>query len=189
MDMNSEPFLMPVEDVFSRPVRGMFVTGLIERGTIRPGDAVEIAGFGWTEACEVTAVEGWPGEMLDAGEAGQNVAVWLRGLRPEDVRQGQVVAVPGTVTQHAEFEAEAHLFSEEEGGHADPLAAESKRGAQFHFRTTDVTGRVPTLVYEDARALMHVRLAEPVPMAEGLRFAIRERGRAVGSGVVTRVLD
>ncbi|MFI1253853.1 hypothetical protein ACH4U6_08640 [Streptomyces netropsis] len=128
-------------------------------------------------------------EVLDEAGAGENVAVWLRGLRPEGIRRGQVVAVPGTVTQHAEFEAEAHILSEEEGGRADTLAAEGKRRAQFYFRTTDVTGHVHTLLQDGTGALMAVRLAEPVPMAEGLRFSLRERGKAVGAGVVTKVLD
>ncbi|WP_370418923.1 EF-Tu/IF-2/RF-3 family GTPase [Streptomyces sp. QH1-20] len=185
---------MPVEDVFDRPGRRgrFFCTGRIERGAIRPGDTVEVIGFGRTAAGEVTALER-PGEVL--GEAGtragpgENVAVWLRGLRAEDVQRGHVVAAPGTVTQHAEFEAEAHILSEEEGGRADTLAPEGKREAQFSFRATVVTGRVHTLLADGTDALMAVQLAERVPMAVGQRFAIRERGRAVGSGVVTKALD
>ncbi|SPE49480.1 Elongation factor Tu [Streptomyces netropsis] len=179
---------MPVEDVFSQRWRGAFFTGRIERGTVRPGDDVEIVGFGRTGSGEVTAVESF-GKALDEAVAGENVAVWLRGLRPEDIQRGQVVAAPGTVTQHAGFEAEAHILSEDEGGRGDTLAAHGKREAQFYFRTTDVTGRVHTLLRDGTDALMAVHLAEPVPLAVGQGFAIRERGKGVGSGVVTKVLD
>ncbi|MEW2575401.1 EF-Tu/IF-2/RF-3 family GTPase [Streptomyces syringium] len=179
---------MPVGDVFSHGWRGAFFTGRIERGTVRPGDDVEIVGFGRAGSGEVTAVESF-GEGLSEAAAGDNVAVWLRGLRPEDIQRGQVVAAPGTVTQHAAFEAQAHILSEEEGGRADTLAAYGKREAQFYFRTTDVTGRVHALLQDGTDALMAVRLAGPVPMAVGQRFAIRERGKGVGSGVVTMVLD
>ncbi|MFD7235370.1 EF-Tu/IF-2/RF-3 family GTPase [Streptomyces syringium] len=187
---------MSVEDVFDRPGRlgRFFFTGRIERGTVRPGDAVEVVGLGRTAVGEVTALERPGGVLGEAGAGaaagpGENVAVWLRGLRAEDVQRGQVVAAPGTVTQHAEFEAEAHILSEDQGGRADALAVEGKREARFYFRATVVTGRVHTLLKDGTDALMAVRLVERVPMAVGQRFAIRERGSAIGSGVVTKVLD
>jgi len=186
-----KPFLMAIEDIFSIEGRGTVATGRIERGTVRVGDEVEIVGFS-TEPRRtvVTGVEMF-NKTLEVGQAGDNVGCLLRGIRKEDVERGQVLAKPGSITPHTTFEAEVYVLSKEEGGRHTPFFSGYR--PQFYFRTTDVTGTVNLLggvemCMPGDNVPLSVELISPVAMDEGLRFAIREGGRTVGSGVVTKVI-
>jgi len=186
-----KPFLMPVEDVFSISGRGTVATGRIERGKVTVGEEVEIVGIKDTEKTTVTGVEMFR-KLLDAGEAGDNVGCLLRGTKREDIERGQVLAKPGSITPHTKFMAEAYILKKEEGGRHTPFFNGYR--PQFYFRTTDVTG-VCTLP-EGTEMIMpgdtvtaSVELITPIAMDEGLRFAIREGGRTVGAGVVTKIQE
>ena len=187
-----KPFLMPIEDVFSIKGRGTVVTGRIERGKIKLNDEVEIVGLGnETKKTTVTGIEMFHKQHEEA-EAGMNVGLLLRGIDKDEVERGQVVAAPGTTTPHKKFEAEVYVLKKEEGGRHTPFMSGYK--PQFFFRTTDVTGTVTLpegteMVMPGDNAKMIVELLYPVAMEEGLRFAIREGGRTVGAGVVTKILD
>lgn len=187
-----KPFLMPIEDVFSISGRGTVVTGRIERGVIKVGDEIEIVGIKPTTKTTCTGVEMFR-KLLDEGQAGDNVGVLLRGTKREEVERGQVLAKPGTITPHTTFDAEIYVLSKEEGGRHTPFLKGYR--PQFYFRTTDVTGEVLRLS-EDVEMVMPgdnvqvtVNLIAPVAMDEGLRFAVREGGRTVGAGVVTKIID
>ena len=186
-----KPFLMPIEDVFSISGRGTVVTGRIERGVINVGDEVEIVGIKQTQKTTCTGVEMFR-KLLDSGEAGDNVGVLLRGTKREEVERGQVLAKPGTITPHTQFEAEVYVLSKEEGGRHTPFFSNYR--PQFYFRTTDVTGacELPKgveMVMPGDNVKMTVSLLAPIAMEEGLRFAIREGGRTVGAGVVSKVIQ
>ncbi|MDP3953344.1 MAG: elongation factor Tu, partial [bacterium] len=184
-----KPFLMPIEDVFTIEGRGTVVTGRIERGKVKVNGEVEIVGITPTQKTIVTGVEMFNKE-LDEGIAGDNVGVLLRGLKKEDVQRGQVLAAPGSVTPHTEFETEVYLLSKEEGGRHTPILPGYK--PQFYLRTTDVTGEV-TLPEGTEMAMpgdtinVSVKLINPIALEEKQRFAIREGGKTVGAGVVTKV--
>lgn len=183
-------FLMPIEDVFSIAGRGTVVTGRIERGLIKVGEEVEIVGLRSTVKTTVTGVEMFK-KLLDHGEAGDNIGALLRGTKREDVERGQVLAKPGSITPHIKFEAEAYILTKEEGGRHTPFFSDYR--PQFYFRTTDVTGcvRLPEgveMVMPGDKINMEVELIAPIAMDEGLRFAIREGGRTVGAGLVTKIL-
>ncbi|MBS0521032.1 MAG: elongation factor Tu [Proteobacteria bacterium] len=185
-----KPFLMPIEDVFSISGRGTVVTGRVERGIIKVGEEVEIVGLKATTKTTVTGVEMFR-KLLDSGEAGDNIGALLRGVGREDVERGQVLAKPGTITPHTNFEAEAYILTKEEGGRHTPFFTNYR--PQFYFRTTDVTGVVTLpegteMVMPGDNARMTVELIQPIAMDEGLRFAIREGGRTVGAGVVTKIV-
>ena len=182
-------FLMPIEDVFSISGRGTVVTGRIERGRVNVGDEIEIVGIKDTQKTTCTGVEMFR-KLLDSGEAGDNVGVLLRGTKREEVERGQVLAKPGTITPHTKFEAEVYVLSKEEGGRHTPFFNNYR--PQFYFRTTDVTGAVELpkdveMVMPGDNVKMTVELLAPIAMEEGLRFAIREGGRTVGAGVVSKV--
>jgi elongation factor Tu len=185
------PFLMPVEDVFSISGRGTVATGRIERGKIKVGEEVEVVGMRDTTKTTVTGVEMFR-KLLDEGQAGDNVGCLLRGIKREDIERGQVLAKPGSITPHTKFEAEAYVLTKEEGGRHTPFFNGYR--PQFYFRTTDVTG-VATLpegtemVMPGDNIKLSVSLITPIAMDEGLRFAIREGGRTVGAGVVTKILE
>jgi elongation factor Tu len=184
-----KPFLMPVEDVFSISGRGTVVTGRIETGIVKVGDEVEVIGLKDTQKTVVTGVEMFR-KLLDQGEAGDNVGALVRGLKREDVERGQVLAKPGSVTPHTDFNAEVYVLSKEEGGRHTPFFANYR--PQFYFRTTDVTGEVvlpegTEMVMPGDNVTIGVKLIAPIAMDEGLRFAIREGGRTVGSGVVSKI--
>jgi elongation factor Tu len=185
------PFLMPVEDVFSISGRGTVATGRIERGRIKVGEEVEVVGMKDTTKTTVTGVEMFR-KLLDEGQAGDNVGCLLRGIKREDIERGQVLAKPGSITPHTKFEAEAYVLTKEEGGRHTPFFNGYR--PQFYFRTTDVTG-VATLpegtemVMPGDNIKLSVTLITPIAMDEGLRFAIREGGRTVGAGVVTKILE
>jgi len=184
------PFLMPVEDVFSISGRGTVVTGRIERGIIKVGDEVEVVGIRDTQKTTVTGVEMFR-KLLDQGQAGDNAGLLLRGLKRDDVERGQVLAKPGTITPHTDFEAEVYVLSKDEGGRHTPFFKGYR--PQFYFRTTDVTGAVTLpegveMVMPGDNIKMVVSLIHPIAMDEGLRFAIREGGRTVGAGVVAKVI-
>lgn len=184
-------FLMPVEDVFSISGRGTVVTGRIERGIVNIGDDIEIVGIKATEKTTCTGVEMFR-KLLDEGRAGDNVGVLLRGTRREDVERGQVLARPGSITPHTRFEAEVYVLSKEEGGRHTPFFNGYR--PQFYFRTTDVTGACDLpegteMVMPGDNVNMVVSLHAPIAMEDGLRFAIREGGRTVGAGVVSRVIE
>ncbi|HOE20578.1 MAG TPA: elongation factor Tu, partial [Spirochaetota bacterium] len=186
-----KPFLMPIEDVFSITGRGTVVTGRIERGVVRTGDEVEIVGFGETKKSVVTGVEMFR-KLLDEGIAGDNVGCLLRGIGKEEVERGQVLAKPGSITPHKKFEAEVYILSKEEGGRHTPFFTNYR--PQFYFRTTDVTGIIQLpegveMVMPGDNIKMTVELITPVAMEETLRFAIREGGRTVGAGVVSKILE
>ncbi|BBM69302.1 elongation factor Tu [Rhodothermus marinus] len=187
-----KPFLMPIEDVFSITGRGTVVTGRIERGVIKVGDPVEIIGLREEKLTSVvTGVEMFR-KQLEQGEAGDNVGLLLRGIGKDDVERGMVVCAPGSVTPHREFECEVYVLSKEEGGRHTPFFNGYR--PQFYFRTTDVTGDITLpegveMVMPGDNARFRVKLIYPVAMEEGLRFAIREGGRTVGAGVVTKILD
>jgi elongation factor Tu len=185
-----KPFLMPVEDVFSISGRGTVVTGRIERGIIKVGDEVEIVGIRPTAKTTVTGVEMFR-KLLDEGRAGDNAGLLLRGLKREDVERGQVLAKPGTITPHTQFEAEVYVLSKEEGGRHTPFFKGYR--PQFYFRTTDVTGAITLpegveMVMPGDNIKVTVELIHPIAMDQGLRFAIREGGRTVGAGVVAKVI-
>ncbi len=185
-----KPFLMPVEDVFSISGRGTVVTGRVERGKVKVGEEVAIVGFRDTSKTVVTGVEMFR-KILDEGQAGDNIGVLLRGLKREDVERGQVLAKPGSITPHTNFEAEAYILTKEEGGRHTPFFTGYR--PQFYFRTTDVTGvlNLPEgteMVMPGDNIKITGELITPVAMDEGLRFAIREGGRTVGAGVVSKVL-
>ncbi|GGA21429.1 elongation factor Tu [Dyella nitratireducens] len=182
-------FLMPVEDVFSISGRGTVVTGRVETGIIKVGDEVEIVGLRPTTKTTVTGVEMFR-KLLDQGQAGDNVGLLLRGTKREDVERGQVLAKPGSITPHTDFEAEVYVLSKEEGGRHTPFFKGYR--PQFYFRTTDVTGAVELpegveMVMPGDNVKMKVTLISPIAMTEGLRFAIREGGRTVGAGVVAKI--
>jgi elongation factor Tu len=185
------PFLMPVEDVFSISGRGTVATGRVERGRVKTGEEVEIVGIKPTQKTVVTGVEMFR-KVLDEGQAGDNVGCLLRGTKREEIERGQVLAKPGSITPHTKFEAEAYVLTKEEGGRHTPFFNGYR--PQFYFRTTDVTG-VATLpegtemVMPGDNVKLAVELIMPIAMDEGLRFAIREGGRTVGAGVVTKILQ
>jgi elongation factor Tu len=186
-----QPFLMPIEDVFSISGRGTVVTGRIERGVIKVGEEVQIVGIRDTQSTVCTGVEMFR-KLLDEGRAGENVGVLLRGTKREEVERGQVLAKPGTITPHTKFEAEVYVLSKDEGGRHTPFFKGYK--PQFYFRTTDVTGscELPEgveMVMPGDNVTMNVNLIAPIAMEEGLRFAIREGGRTVGAGVVTAITE
>jgi len=184
-----KPFLMPVEDVFSISGRGTVVTGRVETGIVKVGEEVEVVGIRDTQKTVVTGVEMFR-KLLDQGEAGDNIGALVRGLKREDVERGQVLAKPGTVTPHTEFSASVYVLSKDEGGRHTPFFANYR--PQFYFRTTDVTGEVilpegTEMVMPGDDVALSVKLIAPIAMDEGLRFAIREGGRTVGSGVVSKI--
>ena len=183
-------FLMPIEDVFSISGRGTVVTGRVERGIIKVGDEIEIVGIRDTQKTTCTGVEMFR-KLLDQGQAGDNVGILLRGTKREDVERGQVLAKPGTIKPHTEFEAEVYILSKDEGGRHTPFFSNYR--PQFYFRTTDVTGSVTLpegteMVMPGDNVQMKVKLIAPIAMEQGLRFAIREGGRTVGAGVVAKVI-
>ena len=185
-----KPFLMSVEDVFSIKGRGTVVTGRIERGVVKVNEEIEIVGLRDTRKSVVTGVEMFR-KMLDEGQAGDNVGILLRGIEKEDVERGMVLAKPGSITPHTEFEAEVYILNKEEGGRHTPFFSGYK--PQFYVRTTDVTGEVTLpegveMVMPGDNAKMKVKLIAPVAMEEELRFAIREGGRTVGAGVISKVI-
>ncbi|MCZ8322515.1 MAG: elongation factor Tu [Novosphingobium sp.] len=184
-----KPFLMPVEDVFSISGRGTVVTGRVETGIVKVGEEVEVVGLKDTQKTVVTGVEMFR-KLLDQGEAGDNIGALVRGLKREDVERGQVLCKPGTVKPHTEFSAEVYVLSKDEGGRHTPFFANYR--PQFYFRTTDVTGEVilpegTEMVMPGDNIALSVKLIAPIAMDEGLRFAIREGGRTVGSGVVSKI--
>ncbi len=186
-----KPFLMPIEDIFTIEGRGTVVTGRIERGVVKLNDEVEIVGLRDTQKTIVTGIEMF-NKSLDQGEAGDNAGILLRGLKKEDVERGQVLAKPGSITPHTEFEAEIYVLTKEEGGRHTPFFKGYK--PQFYIRTTDVTGEVVSLpegtemVMPGDTVNLNIKLGAPVAMEDGMRFAIREGGRTVGAGVVTKIL-
>ena len=185
-----QPFLMPIEDVFSISGRGTVVTGRVERGVVNVGDEIEIVGVRDTQKTVCTGVEMFR-KLLDSGEAGDNVGVLLRGTKREDVERGQVLCAPGSITPHTKFSAEAYILTKEEGGRHTPFFSNYR--PQFYFRTTDVTGvcELPSgteMIMPGDNVEMNVELIVPIAMEEKLRFAIREGGRTVGAGVVSKVI-
>jgi elongation factor Tu len=185
-----KPFLMPIEDIFSIEGRGTVVTGRVERGIVKVNDSVEVVGLRPTQKTVVTGIEMFQ-KILDEGRAGDNIGVLLRGLKKEDVERGQVIAKPGSVTPHTEFEAEVYVLSKEEGGRHTPFFKGYK--PQFYIRTTDVTGEVilpqgVEMVMPGDTINLSVKLIAPVALEEKQRFAIREGGKTVGAGAVTKIL-
>ena len=186
-----KPFLMPVEDVFSISGRGTVATGRIESGVIKTGEEVEIVGIKETKKSVCTGVEMFR-KLLDSGEAGDNVGILLRGIERTDIERGQVLCKPGSITPHTKFEAQAYVLKKDEGGRHTPFF--TKYRPQFYFRTTDVTGEVELpagteMVMPGDDAKFTVKLITPIAMAEKLNFAIREGGRTVGAGVVTKIIE
>jgi elongation factor Tu len=186
-----KPFLMPVEDVFSITGRGTVGTGRIERGKVKVGEDVEMVGFGANRKTVVTGVEMFR-KLLDEGQAGDNVGLLLRGVDKDEIERGMVLAKPGSVTPHTQFEAEVYVLTKDEGGRHTPFFKGYR--PQFYFRTTDVTGNVELpegveMVMPGDNTKMLISLITPIAMEEGLRFAIREGGRTVGAGVVTKILE
>ena len=185
-----QPFLMPVEDVFSISGRGTVVTGRVERGIVKVGEEIEIIGLKDTIKTTCTGVEMFR-KLLDEGQAGDNVGILLRGTKREEVERGQVLAKPGSITPHTKFEAEAYVLTKEEGGRHTPFFTNYR--PQFYFRTTDVTGMVKLpagveMVMPGDNIKMEIELIAPIAMDQGLRFAIREGGRTVGAGVVAKIV-
>jgi len=185
-----KPFLMPVEDVFSIKGRGTVVTGRIERGIVKVGDEIEIVGIKATTKSTVTGVEMFR-KQLDEGQAGDNVGILLRGIEKDDVERGQVLAKPGSITPHTEFECQVYILSKEEGGRHTPFFSGYK--PQFYIKTTDITGEITLekgveMVMPGDNAKMNAKLIVPVAMEEGLRFAIREGGKTVGAGAITKII-
>ncbi len=185
------PFLMPVEDVFSISGRGTVATGRVERGIVKVGDEVEIVGLRDTSKTTITGVEMFR-KLLDQGQAGDNIGALLRGIKRDEIERGQVLAKPGSITPHTRFEAEVYVLSKEEGGRHTPFFSNYR--PQFYFRTTDVTGAVELpagteMVMPGDNVRINVALISPIAMEEGLRFAIREGGRTVGAGVVSKVIE
>ncbi len=186
-----KPFLMPIEDVFSIPGRGTVVTGRVESGIINVGEEVEIVGIRDTQKTIVTGVEMFR-KLLDHGEAGDNIGALLRGTKKEDVERGQVLTAPGKIKPHTKFKCEAYILTKDEGGRHTPFFSNYR--PQFYFRTTDVTGSTvlpegTEMVMPGDNITMEVNLIAPIAMDEGLRFAIREGGRTVGAGVVTKIIE
>jgi len=186
-----KPFLMPVEDVFSISGRGTVVTGRVEQGIVKPGEEIEIIGLKDTVKTVCTGVEMFR-KLLDSGEAGDNIGALLRGTKKEEVERGQVLAKPGSIKPHKKFKAEIYALSKEEGGRHTPFFANYR--PQFYFRTTDVTGSIQLpegteMVMPGDNITLEVELLAPIAMSNNLRFAIREGGRTVGSGVVSEILD
>jgi elongation factor Tu len=185
-----KPFLMAIEDVFSIKGRGTVVTGRIERGTVKVNEEIEIVGIRPTKKSVVTGIEMFH-KLLDQGMAGDNAGVLLRGIEKDDVERGQVLAKPGSITPHSEFEAEVYILSKDEGGRHTPFFKGYR--PQFYVRTTDVTGEVQLpegveMVMPGDNTKMNVKLITPVAMEDGLRFAIREGGKTVGAGVITKII-
>jgi elongation factor Tu len=185
-----KPFLMPVEDVFSITGRGTVATGRIERGVVKVQEEVQLVGFNSEKKTVVTGVEMFR-KLLDQGEAGDNVGLLLRGVEKAEIERGMVLAKPGSITPHTHFEAEVYVLTKEEGGRHTPFFKGYR--PQFYFRTTDVTGSVELpagveMVMPGDNVQMTIELITPIAMDEGLRFAIREGGRTVGAGVVTKIL-
>jgi elongation factor Tu len=186
-----KPFLMAIEDIFSITGRGTVATGRVERGKIKVSDEVEIVGFAETKKSVATGVEMFNKEM-DQGQAGDNIGVLLRGINKEDVERGQVLAKPGSITPHTHFMSEVYVLSKDEGGRHTPFFAGYR--PQFYFRTTDVTGSVTLpagveMVMPGDRITFEVQLITPIAMEEQLRFAIREGGRTVGAGTITKIVE
>jgi elongation factor Tu len=186
-----KPFLMPVEDVFTISGRGTVVTGRVERGIVKVGEEIEIVGFKATQKTVATGVEMFR-KLLDEGQAGDNIGVLLRGTKREEVERGQVLAKPGSITPHTRFNAEAYVLTKEEGGRHTPFFNGYR--PQFYFRTTDVTGVVKLpegteMVMPGDNINVEIELIMPVAMDQGLNFAIREGGRTVGAGVVTKIIE
>ncbi|MDP6108841.1 MAG: elongation factor Tu [Rhodospirillales bacterium] len=186
-----QPFLMPIEDVFSISGRGTVVTGRVESGIVNVGDSIEIVGIKETQTTTCTGVEMFR-KLLDQGEAGDNIGCLLRGTKREEVERGQVVAAPGSITPHRKFTCEAYILTKDEGGRHTPFFGNYR--PQFYFRTTDVTGTVELpsgteMVMPGDNISMTVELITPIAMDQGLRFAIREGGRTVGAGVVASIVD
>src|SRR2546423_1882539 len=186
-----QPFLMPVEDVFSISGRGTVVTGRVERGVVKVGEEIEIVGLRETQKTIVTGVEMFR-KLLDQGQAGDNIGALLRGTKREEVERGQVLCKPGSVKPHTKFKAEAYILTKEEGGRHTPFFTNYR--PQFYFRTTDVTGMVhlpegTEMVMPGDNITMEVHLIVPIAMEEKLRFAIREGGRTVGAGVVASIIE
>jgi elongation factor Tu len=185
-----KPFLMPIEDVFSITGRGTVVTGKVEQGIVHVGDEIEIVGIKPTTKTTCTGVEMFR-KLLDQGQAGDNIGVLLRGTKKEDVERGQVLAKPGSITPHTHFEAQVYVLTKEEGGRHKPFFSNYR--PQFYFRTTDITGSIELpdgveMCMPGDNTLMTVELINPIAMDAGIRFAIREGGRTVGSGRVTKIL-
>ena len=185
-----QPFLMPIEDVFSISGRGTVVTGRIERGIVKVNEEIEIVGIKATQKTTCTGIEMFR-KLLDEGRAGDNAGILLRGTKKEDVERGQVLCKPGTITPHTHFEAEVYILSKDEGGRHTPFFKNYR--PQFYFRTTDVTGSVTLpagteMVMPGDNVRLSVELIAPIAMEEGLRFAIREGGRTVGAGVVSKIV-
>jgi elongation factor Tu len=186
-----KPFLMPIEDIFSIEGRGTVVTGRIERGLVKLNDEVEIVGLKATQKTVVTGIEMF-NKSLDEGQAGDNAGILLRGVKKEDIERGQVIVKPGSVTPHTEFEGEVYILSKEEGGRHTPFFKSYK--PQFYIRTTDVTGEVTALpegtemVMPGDTVNLTIKLINPVALEEKQRFAIREGGKTVGAGVVTKII-
>lgn len=183
------PFLMPIEDVFSITGRGTVVTGRIEQGILNTGDKIEIIGLKDTTETTCTGVEMFR-KILDEGQAGDNIGALLRGVEKEEVQRGQVLAKPGSITPHTDFDAEVYVLTTKEGGRHKPFFSNYR--PQFYFRTTDVTGTIvlpegTEMCMPGDNTTMHVELIAPIAMDEGLRFAIREGGRTVGAGAVTKI--
>jgi elongation factor Tu len=186
-----KPFLMPVEDVFSITGRGTVATGRVEQGVVHTGDTVEIVGVKATTSTVVTGVEMFK-KILDEGQAGDNVGCLLRGTKREEIERGQVLCKPGSITPHTKFKAEVYILKKEEGGRHTPFFTGYR--PQFYFRTTDVTGvaNLPEgteMVMPGDNVQMEIELIQPIAMDQGLRFAIREGGRTVGSGVVSEIIQ
>jgi elongation factor Tu len=186
-----QPFLMPIEDVFSISGRGTVVTGRVECGVINVNDEIEIVGLKDTEKTVVTGVEMFR-KLLDQGEAGDNIGALLRGTKREEVERGQVLAAPGSITPHTKFKAEAYILNKDEGGRHTPFFGNYR--PQFYFRTTDVTGTIELpegteMIMPGDNVTMVVDLIVPIAMDKGLRFAIREGGRTVGAGVVADIIE
>jgi elongation factor Tu len=185
-----KPFLMPIEDVFTIQGRGTVVTGKVERGIVKVGDEVEIVGLRVTQKTVCTGVEMF-NKLLDQGQAGDNIGALLRGTKKNEVERGQVLCKPGSITPHVEFEANVYVLTKEEGGRHKPFFNNYR--PQFYFRTTDVTGTITLpegkeMVVPGDNVTMKVELQKPIAMDEGLRFAIREGGRTVGAGAVTKII-
>ena len=186
-----QPFLMPIEDVFSISGRGTVVTGRVERGVLHVGDEIEIVGIKPTQKTTCTGIEMFR-KLLDEGEAGDNIGVLLRGTKREEVERGQVLAAPGSITPHTDFNCECYILTKEEGGRHTPFFNNYR--PQFYFRTTDVTGSIELkegteMVMPGDNITMTATLIHPIAMNEGLRFAIREGGHTVGAGVVTKIIE
>jgi elongation factor Tu len=186
-----KPFLMPIEDIFSITGRGTVATGRVEQGIVNTGDEVEIVGIKDTTTTVVTGVEMFR-KILDQGQAGDNIGALLRGTKREEIERGQVLCKPGSITPHTKFKAEVYCLKKEEGGRHTPFFSGYR--PQFYFRTTDVTGiaNLPEgteMVMPGDNVEMTIELIQPIAMDQGLRFAIREGGRTVGSGVVSEVIE